>query len=162
MTMTTTTTMPATKAILLLIAVLIAAAFTLAVATAPAHAQGGTYVPKKNDGKVYAELTKAPKKAITRRNPMEKDPDAEAAGANLYDQHCAECHGELAEGTRKGPSLRVDQVQQATPGTLFWLLTNGVVRRGMPVWSKLPEPERWQIVSYLKSLSPETTEPKPQ
>jgi hypothetical protein len=24
----------------------------------------------------------------------------------------------------------------------------------MPVWSKLPEPERWQIVSYLKSLVP--------
>jgi len=35
---------------------------------------------------------------------------------------------------------------------LFWLLTNGVVRRGMPVWSKLPEPQRWQLVSYIKSL----------
>jgi hypothetical protein len=22
----------------------------------------------------------------------------------------------------------------------------------MPVWSKLPEPQRWQIVTYLKSL----------
>jgi len=29
-----------------------------------------------------------------------------------------------------------------SPGTLYWLLTNGVVRRGMPVWSKLPEPKR--------------------
>ena len=155
--MTMTPTMPTTKANLLLIV----AAFALAIATVSAYAQGGTYVPKKNDGRVYVELTKAPKKAITRRNPMEKDPDAEAAGANLYDQHCAECHGELAEGTHKGPNLRVDQVQQATPGTLFWLLTNGVVRRGMPVWSKLPEPERWQIVSYLKSLSPETAGSKP-
>jgi hypothetical protein len=35
---------------------------------------------------------------------------------------------------------------------LFWVLTNGVVMRGMPVWSKLPEPERWQIVTFLKSL----------
>jgi hypothetical protein len=26
----------------------------------------------------------------------------------------------------------------------------------MPVWSKLPEPERWQIVTFLKSLSPDT------
>jgi hypothetical protein len=24
----------------------------------------------------------------------------------------------------------------------------------MPVWSKLPEPQRWQLVSYLKSLAP--------
>jgi hypothetical protein len=49
-------------------------------------------------------------------------------------------------------SRRGKEVQQATPGTLFWILTNGVVRRGMPVWSKLPEPQRWQIVTYLKSL----------
>jgi mono/diheme cytochrome c family protein len=32
------------------------------------------------------------------------------------------------------------------------LLTNGVVRKGMPVWSRLPEPQRWQLVSYIKSL----------
>jgi mono/diheme cytochrome c family protein len=111
-----------------------------------------TYSPGRRD--VYAELAKAPKKAVARRNPMEGDRDAVSAGANLFDQHCAECHGELAEGGRKGPSLRSNPVQQATPGTLFWILTNGVVRRGMPVWSKLPEPQRWQLVSYLKSLSP--------
>jgi hypothetical protein len=23
----------------------------------------------------------------------------------------------------------------------------------MPVWSRLPEPQRWQLVSYIKSLS---------
>jgi len=107
--------------------------------------------PDRKD--VYAELAKAPRKAVARRNPLEGDFDAVAAGANLFDQHCAECHGELAEGGKKGPSLRADPVQQATPGTLFWILTNGVVRRGMPVWSKLPEPQRWQLVSYLKSLN---------
>ena len=51
--------------------------------------------------------------------------------------HCAECHGEMAEGGRKAPSLLAEQVPQATPDTLFWILTNGVVRHGMPVWSKL-------------------------
>ncbi len=60
----------------------------------------------------------------------------------------------MAEGGKEGPSLRADEVQQATPGTLFWILTNGVVRRGMPVWSKLPEPQRWQLVSYIRSLTP--------
>ena len=111
-------------------------------------------VPAQKDDSVYAELGKAPKKAIARRNPLEHDPDAVAAGANLFEQHCAECHGATAEGGRKGPSLLAPEVQQATPGTLFWILTNGVVRRGMPVWSKLPEPQRWQLVSYLKSLGP--------
>lgn len=110
----------------------------------------------QKDDSVYAELGKAPKKAVARRNPLEKDAEAVAAGAKLFDQHCAECHGATAEGGRKGPSLRSHEVQQATPGTLFWILTNGVVRRGMPVWSKLPEPQRWQIVTYLKSLGPAT------
>jgi hypothetical protein len=30
----------------------------------------------------------------------------------------------------------------------------------MPVWSKLPEPQRWQIVSYLKSLTPAGKSPQ--
>jgi len=110
----------------------------------------------QKDDSVYAELGKVPKKAAAQRNPLERDADAVAAGTKLFEQHCAECHGFEGEGARKGPSLRAHQVQQATPGTLFWILTNGVVRRGMPVWSKLPEPQRWQIVTYVKSLG--TTE----
>jgi|ERR1700722_2017582 len=113
-----------------------------------------------NQEDVYAPLGKAPKKAAARRNPMENDSDAVSAGGNLFAEHCAECHGEMAEGGRKAPSLLADPVQQATPGTLFWILTNGVVRRGMPVWSKLPEPERWQLVTYIKSLQPGEKTPK--
>lgn len=115
-------------------------------------AQSANPAPEKKD--VYAELAKAPKKAIVRRNPLEQDPDAVLAGGKLYELHCMECHGDMADGGKKGPSLRAPEVQQAAPGTLFWLLTNGVVRRGMPVWSKLPEPQRWQLVSYIKSLTP--------
>ncbi len=102
---------------------------------------------------IFAELTKAPAKAVSRPNPFENDPTAVRAGAKLFHQHCAECHGERAVGGRKAPTLWADEVQNATPGTLFWLLTNGVVRRGMPIWSKLPEAQRWQLVTYIKSLS---------
>ena len=131
---------------------MISAALVLGLGIPRLSAQKSSYTPNRKD--VYAPLAQAPKKAAARRNPLEGDADAVAGGANLFDQHCAECHGELAEGGRKGPSLRADPVLQATPGTIFWVLTNGVVRRGMPVWSKLPEPQRWQLVSYLKSLSP--------
>jgi len=110
--------------------------------------------PTSKDNSVYAELAKAPKKAAARRNPLEPDPDAVAAGAKLFGLHCAECHGEMAEGGKKAPSLLADEVQQASSGTLFWLLTNGVVRKGMPVWSKLPEAQRWQLVSFIKSFTP--------
>jgi len=109
----------------------------------------------RSDRVPYAELTKAPAKATARQNPLENDRAAAMAGAKLYGQHCAECHGQAGEGghgAKKGPGLRASEVQQAAPGTLFWVLTNGVVRRGMPVWSKLPEPQRWQLVSFIKSL----------
>jgi mono/diheme cytochrome c family protein len=106
----------------------------------------------KQDALVYAELANVSDKAKAKRNPLQDDPDAVAAGRNLFDQHCSECHGSAGNGTRKAPSLRADEVQKAPPGAIFWILTNGVVRRGMPVWSKLPEPQRWQLVSFVKSL----------
>jgi mono/diheme cytochrome c family protein len=113
----------------------------------------------QKDASVYEELAKASPKARAKRNPLEKDPDAVAAGRNLFEQHCTECHGDFAEGGKKAPRLRAAEVQNAEPGAIFWILTNGVVRRGMPVWSKLPEPQRWQLVSYIKSLGVAATDP---
>ncbi len=136
------------------VAMIPAALAILMGVASPATAQAETSAAPNPDRSVYAELSKAPKKAVRQRNPLEGDPDAVAAGAKLFELRCAECHGETAEGGRKGPSLRAEEVQRSAPGTLFWILTNGVVRRGMPVWSKLPEPQRWQIVTYLKSLGP--------
>jgi hypothetical protein len=100
----------------------------------------------------YSVLSEVPAKAREKKNPFTRDSEARAAGGKLFEQHCSDCHGKKASGTRRGVSLLQPEVQQATPGTLFWVLTNGVVMRGMPVWSKLPEPERWQIVTFLKSL----------
>ena len=100
----------------------------------------------------YAELSQVPAKARATRNPLEGDPDAALAGRKLFEQHCSECHGQRGEGGKRGPSLRVKEIRDATPGMLFFVLSNGVVRRGMPDWSKLPEPQRWQIVSFLQSL----------
>jgi mono/diheme cytochrome c family protein len=85
---------------------------------------------------------------------LANDPDAIPAGRKLYDRHCASCHGSSGEHGRKGPGLRAADVQAASDGALFWVLTQGNVRAGMPVWSKLPEPQRWQITTYLKSLGP--------
>ena len=137
-------------------ALLLAAVLLVAIADAQTN-NSGEQSPAKS---VYAELAKVPAKAAGRHNPLEGDSEAVAAGAKLFEQHCAECHGAKADGGKKGPSLRAEEVQQATPGTLFWLLSNGVVRKGMPVWSRLPEPQRWQLVSYIKSLGPSQAPPK--
>jgi len=111
-----------------------------------------TSIQKPDDESVYAEIMKAPEKARNKRNPLAKDPDAVGAGRILFGYRCAECHGDNAEGGKKGPSLRVNEIQDAEAGAIFWVLTNGVVRKGMPVWSKLPEPQRWQLVTFIKSL----------
>ena len=121
--------------------------------------QSGESAPQQSSKpeSVYAEISKAPERARAKRNPLEKDPEAVAAGRILFGQRCAECHGDSAEGRRKAPSLRVPEIQNAEPGAIFWILTNGVVRKGMPVWSKLPEPQRWQLVSFIKSLRTAST-----
>ncbi len=112
----------------------------------------GSMAENSGQESVYAELGKAPAKDQKKPNPLAQDPDAVAAGKVLFEEHCQECHGSGGEGGKKAPTLRAREVQESTPGTLFWILTNGVVRKKMPVWSKLPEPQRWQLVSYLKSL----------
>jgi len=85
-------------------------------------------------------------------NPYGGNADAIAAGSRLFADHCAKCHGEDALGRKKRPSLRTPEVQGAADGEIFWLLKNGALRHGMPSWSSLPEPSRWQIIAYVKSL----------
>lgn len=88
----------------------------------------------------------------TRTNPYANQPNAIAGGSRLFADHCAKCHGEDALGRGKRPSLRTKEVQQATDGEIFSLLKNGYLSKGMPSWSSLPEPSRWQIIAYVKSL----------
>lgn len=101
-------------------------------------------------------LHKVPPKDRLRANPFASDSTAATAGAKLFAEHCAQCHGEDAGGKMQGkhyrPNLHTDRVKQATPGELFWLLTNGSQKNGMPSWSKLPDAQRWQLISFLKSL----------
>jgi mono/diheme cytochrome c family protein len=102
-------------------------------------------------------MTKVPDGERGRHNPFEGNTSAQAAGARLFKQNCASCHGDNAEGKGRHPSLLSDRVRSATPGELQWLLTNGSMRNGMPSWSRLPEQQRWQIISYLKSLQENET-----
>jgi mono/diheme cytochrome c family protein len=97
-------------------------------------------------------VSKVPAKDRARHNPFDGNPSAQAAGAKLFKQNCASCHGDDASGKERHPSLLSERVRSATPGELEWLLTNGSMKNGMPSWSRLPEQQRWQLVTYLKSL----------
>ena len=99
-----------------------------------------------------AWLAKVPDHERAKQNPFGEDRNAIAAGAKLFKQHCASCHGKEGLGKDKKPDLHSSRVLAATPGELEWLLTNGSMKNGMPSWARLPEQQRWQIVSYVKSL----------
>ena len=103
-------------------------------------------------------LNKVPAKEHTRTNPYAGKPEAIAAGRIVFAETCAKCHGDEAQGRHGRPSLRSEVIEHATDGDLAWLLRNGYAWKGMPSWNSLPEQERWQIITYLRSLPPE---PKP-
>jgi mono/diheme cytochrome c family protein len=105
------------------------------------------------DGSWLKHVPEADRKRV---NPLAGQPEAIAAGGRMFEDHCAKCHGEGAMGRGKRPSLRSERVQSATDGEIFWLLRNGNLPKGMPTWSALPEPMRWQIIAYVKSLGPAT------
>jgi mono/diheme cytochrome c family protein len=99
-------------------------------------------------------LKKVPQSDRARKNPYASNPSAVAAGEMLFRGNCAKCHGENAQGKGKRPSLTSKRIQTATDGDLAWLIKNGEVYKGMPGWGAMPEPQRWQIISYLRSLTP--------
>ena len=57
----------------------------------------------------------------------------------------------MGDGHKK-PGLRSDRIKSATDGDLEWFLRQGDLGHGMPSWSRLPEAQRWQLVSYLRSI----------
>ena len=94
-------------------------------------------------------LERAPER-VARDNPYATRPSAARAGAKLFQRECAACHGKAGEGLGTAPPLRSARIAKASPDALFWVLRNGSMRRGMPSFAHLPEPQRWQIIAYLQ------------
>ena len=77
------------------------------------------------------------------------------AGAELYKQHCAVCHGlpltpksAIASGMFPKPPLLLEGkgVTDDEPGESYWRIANGIRLSGMPGFSKsLSETQIWQI-----------------
>jgi mono/diheme cytochrome c family protein len=104
-----------------------------------------------------AWLQRVPAKDHERVNPLQRNADtsqtAAAAGARIFSNNCAKCHGNDAMGRSGRPSLISNRIAHATDGDLFWIVTNGNAWKGMPPWQMLPEKQRWQVVTYLRSLN---------
>ncbi len=96
-----------------------------------------------------------------RVNPLPvagRESDA-SAGAQLFHNECAKCHGDNGLGKGSRPPVVSDRIAHTSDGDLFWLMTNGNPWKGMPPWISLPARERWQLVTYLRALNPDETTP---
>jgi mono/diheme cytochrome c family protein len=101
---------------------------------------------------MFLALQRAPAKEASLPNPYDGQHRAQKAGQKLFEKECASCHGPSAAGGSHAPALASPAIRKASPGEIFWVLRNGSLQRGMPSFAHLPEQQRWQIITYLKTL----------
>jgi len=97
----------------------------------------------------------APPEAARRANPLPKKTELIEGGRKIFLRECSQCHAASGAGGRRknAADLRSEVVQSQSDGALFWKITHGNSRSGMPSWSRLPEPQRWQLVLFIRELA---------
>lgn len=96
---------------------------------------------------------KVPEKAMQQKNPLHDKPELALGGQKIFSRSCLQCHGDAThERKNNAPDLASPAVQQESDGALFWRLSSGNARKGMPSFSSLPEAQRWQLVLYIRSI----------
>ncbi len=103
---------------------------------------------------------KLPENAARRQNPLRQKPELASGGRKIFDRNCLQCHGDAShEHKNNAPDLASPEVQQESDGALFWRISGGNARKGMPSFSSFPEAQRWQLVLYIRSMLKGTQEP---
>ncbi len=95
-------------------------------------------------------------------NPLPYHPESVRQGAVSYGYFCIMCHGANADGNGTvGQSfyplpanLKQTAVQNQSDGELFYKITFGF-KRHPPLAQTVAEPDRWDIINYLRSLTGE-------
>jgi thiosulfate dehydrogenase len=100
------------------------------------------------------------RRASEGKNPLEPTEANIAAGAQLYLDHCAGCHG--VPSNPDGAFARsfyppVPEFFKDAPdmsdGQNFYIIQHGVRWTGMPAWSKtLSDTQIWELVTFLANL----------
>ena len=105
-------------------------------------------------------LHSVPAADAERVNPLSPTEAGLAAGAALFQQNCAVCHGFDGGGrTTIGTNVypRAPALRQALPaltdGQVFSFVHDGIRNTAMPAWH-LPDNDIWQIVLFLRHLPP--------
>lgn len=91
------------------------------------------------------------------QNPTKFDKDSVWRGQRLWNAQCAACHGVTGQADTKvsklvaAPNLTEERFKPYTDGRIYATIVHGI--RGMPRYGyKLSDPERWDVVNYLRFL----------
>ena len=94
------------------------------------------------------------------KNPLPPTDDAIAAGASLYLNHCAGCHGVPTNPESQfqlsfyppAPGF-FRQMPDMNDGDTFYVIQRGVRWTGMPAWNRtLSEQQIWQLVLFFDNM----------
>jgi mono/diheme cytochrome c family protein len=121
------------------------------------------------DARIQRELVKTP--------PLQASEDNLTAGARIYSDKCAVCHGFHGKPSSTGAHMYPDApplwekhpngdvvgVSDDPPGETYWKVANGIRLTGMPAYKQvLNENEMWQVSLLLanadKPLPPAAVE----
>jgi len=106
---------------------------------------------------LHASVARYASKETNPRPPTEENLKA---GAEIYTQLCAECHGL----PHKGPSIYGSSFYPPAPqlagaasfyteAELFWIVKHGIRNTAMPAWgSTLTDQDLWQVVALVKKF----------
>jgi mono/diheme cytochrome c family protein len=100
----------------------------------------------------------APPEEQKRKNPIRADAKSIARGKQLFETHCATCHGKTGQGDGPAaaalnpkPANLVAMSGQHPDGDYAWKIANG--RGQMPAWKGvLSENQIWDVVNFVQSL----------
>src|SRR5580698_3420977 len=106
--------------------------------------------------RIHRELVKTP--------PVQADEAAFVAGAQIYRDQCAACHGSRSKPSAFGPHMYPDApplweqhsddnvvgVSDDPPGETYWKVANGIRLTGMPSYKEiLTDTQMWQVSLLL-------------
>ena len=88
--------------------------------------------------------------------------EARERGRAIFRDKCALCHGVRADGNgvrRQGLSGRPANFRSkvwrasATPRSVYAVVSDGKRGTSMPAWPTLTDPQKWEVVAYVLSVS---------
>ena len=134
--------------------IILAALILLTVVACEREARRFHEDPPPPGGVTLSPLQPGPTVAVSRTNgPYEYNAYAQSEGKVLFNQfNCSGCHAHGGGGM--GPPLMDDEwIYGSSPDQIYSTIVQGRPN-GMPSFAgKIPSPQIWQLVTYVRSLS---------